>query len=333
MGVDILKSTALSIGTLTISPPVLLAPMAGVTDYPFRTLCKEQGAGAVYSEFVSAHGIIRENQRTLDMIQFTEFERPIGIQIFGDEPDVMAQAARMVVDRFAPDLVDINYGCPVPKVTKRGAGSAALKDLCLMDEITAAVVEAVTPVPVTVKMRSGWDSKSIVIPESGPRLEAQGVKAITLHPRTTVQDYSGSADWSLIRELKAAVSIPVIGNGDVKSADDFFNMIDTTGCDGVMIGRATLGNPWIFAEIKAAMNGDTPPAPPTLSDRAAMAQRHLSLLIQYRGEQVGSNIIRKHLGWYFKGFPGALALRKALVMAPDLETMNNILHELTSNTA
>ncbi|NOZ75442.1 MAG: tRNA dihydrouridine synthase DusB [FCB group bacterium] len=305
--------------------------MAGVTDYPFRTLCKEQGAGAVYSEFVSAHGIIRENRRTLEMIRFTEFERPIGIQIFGDDPEVMAQAAQKIVKRFAPDLIDINYGCPVPKVTKRGAGSAALKDLGLMDEITSAVVAAVTPIPVSVKMRAGWDSHSIVIPEAGPRLEARGAKAITLHPRTTVQDYSGKADWSLIRELKSAVSIPVIGNGDVQSAEDYFEMVKATGCDGVMIGRAALGNPWIFAEIKAALEGDPTPIARTLAQRAKMAQRHLALLTEFRGEKIGSQLIRKHLGWYFKGFPGALALRKSLVTAPDLDTIEQILKSLQSN--
>lgn len=192
----------MKIGSLAIETPIFLAPMAGVTDYSFRILCKEQGAGMVYSEFVSAHGIIRENEKTLDLIHFKEEERPIGIQIFGDKPEVMAQAARMVADRFAPDLVDINYGCPVPKVTKKGAGSAALRDLCLMDELTAAVVEAVPDMPVTVKMRAGWDSNSIVVPEAGPRLEKLGIKAIALHPRTTKQDYTGKADWRLIRQLK-----------------------------------------------------------------------------------------------------------------------------------
>jgi len=196
----------MQIGSIKIDIPILLAPMAGVTDYPFRVLCKEQGAGVVYSEFVSA--------------QFTDFERPIGIQIFGDSPEVMGKAARMVVDKFSPDILDINYGCPVPKITKRGAGSAALRDLCLMDDITSAVVESIPSVPVTVKMRAGWDAKSIVVPEVGPRLEKIGVKAITIHPRTTKEKYKGTADWIRIKELKDAVSIPVIGNGDIKSPQD-----------------------------------------------------------------------------------------------------------------
>ena len=176
-----------NIGNLNIPTPVFLAPMAGVTDHSFRILCKEMGAGVVYSEFVSAHGIIRENEKTLDMIRFTQAERPIGIQIFGDSPEVMSKAARFVKDKFHPDIIDINYGCPVPKITKKGAGSAALKDLCLMDEITSAVVEAVPELPVTVKMRAGWNHENLVSTEVGPRLEKLGVKAIALHPRTTNQ--------------------------------------------------------------------------------------------------------------------------------------------------
>ena len=191
----------MKIGNLSIKTPILLAPMAGVTDFPFRALCKEQGAGIVYSEFVSAHGIIRENSKTLHMIEFSDFERPIGIQIFGDTPEVMSEAAKQIDRKFSPDIIDINYGCPVPKITKKGAGSAALRDLCLMDDITAAVVESVPNTPVTVKMRAGWNINSLVIPEAGQRLEKIGVKAIALHPRTTKEGYNGSANWSLIKDL------------------------------------------------------------------------------------------------------------------------------------
>ena len=290
----------MQIGELNIQIPILLAPMAGVTDYPFRVLCKAQGAGVVYSEFVSAHGIIRENAKTWQMIKFTDFERPIGIQIFGDTPEVMSRAARMVVDKFSPDILDINYGCPVPKVTKRGAGSAALKDLCLMDDITAAVVEAVPEIPVTVKMRAGWDNTSIVVPEVGQRLEAIGVKAIALHPRTTKQSYNGSADWSLIKQLKEATSLPVIGNGDIKTPDDVMHMFEQTKCDAVMVGRSALGNPWFFKEAIALYKGKSVPQPPTIKERISGCRQHFDNMIDWHGERTATNMMRKHFGWYIR---------------------------------
>ena len=318
----------LKIGNLSIQTPVLLAPMAGVTDYSFRILCKEQGAGIVYSEFVSAHGIIRKNEKTLDMIKFTDEERPIGIQIFGDEPEVMGNAARFVADQFKPDIIDINYGCPVPKITKRGAGSAALKDLCLMEEITSAVVESVPQVPVTVKMRAGWDSQSIVVETAGSQLEKAGVKAITLHPRTTKQHFTGKSDWSLIKTLKQAISIPVIGNGDINTADDVKKMFEETGCDAVMIGRAALGNPWIFRELKSIFEKGDPLPAPFISDRISTCRRHLNLLVENRGERIGLNLMRKHFGWYIKGFPGAGEFRKELVTAPDSKTVLEKLEDI-----
>ena len=201
------------IGKLYIKNPIFLAPMAGVTDYAFRVIAKEFGAGIVYSEFVSAHGIIRKNEKTLKMIQFSDFERPIGIQIFGDSPEVMRDAAKVVYEKFKPNLIDINYGCPVPKVTKKGAGSAALKDLCLMEDITQAVVESVPKIPVTVKMRSGWNAEKIVSTEAGIKLEKIGVKAITLHPRTTVQMYKSKANWDLIKELMVWIGVRMIYRG------------------------------------------------------------------------------------------------------------------------
>jgi len=319
----------MQIGDLNIANPILLAPMAGVTDYPFRVLCKEQGAGVVYSEFVSAHGIIRENAKTWHMIEFTDFERPIGIQIFGDSPEVMSRAAKMVVDKFSPDILDINYGCPVPKVTKRGAGSAALRDLCLMDDITAAVVESVPEVPVTVKMRSGWDANSIVVPEVGSRLEKIGVRAITLHPRTTKQSYNDSADWTLIKALKESTSLPVIGNGDVKSPDDVMRMFEETGCDGVMVGRSALGNPWFFRDAIYLYKGEEIPPRPTIVEKVSHCRRHFDHMIDWHGERVGVNLMRKHFGWYIRGFHGAAPYRKALVSAPNKGAMEAILDSIT----
>ncbi len=318
----------LTIGSLTITPPILLAPMAGITDYPFRLLCKEMGAGLVYSEFVSAHGIIRENRKTLKMIRFTPQERPIGIQIFGDSPAVMAQAAREIREQFKPDLIDINYGCPVPKVTRQGAGSAALQDLALMEDITRAVVNAVPGVPVTVKMRSGWDTHSPVIPQAGPLLQHCGVKGITLHPRTTRQGFLGKADWMLIKELKAAVSIPVVGNGDIRHPEDLLRMFQQTDCDAVMIGRATLGNPWFFQQAQALLKGLSIPPKPSLNQRVEMCKRHLDLMCHWHGERVGTNLMRKHFGWYLKGFPGAATYRQRLVTAEDRRTIVTILNAI-----
>jgi tRNA-dihydrouridine synthase B len=321
----------MQIGNLKIDTPILLAPMAGVTDYSFRILCKEMGAGVVYSEFVSAHGIIRKNEKTLDMIHFTEMERPIGIQIFGDSPEVMAKAARVVADKFQPDIIDINYGCPVPKITKKGAGSAALKNLCLMDDITTAVVESVPDLPVTVKMRAGWDMSNIVAIEAGPRLEKVGVKAIALHPRTTKQSYRGSANWNLIKELKQTVSIPVIGNGDIKKPEDVVRMFDETGCDAVMVARAALGNPWFFKQATALLLGASLPPIPNTHERIDMCKRHLELLLESRGEHIGTNLMRKQFGWYIKNFPGASSLRQSLVLAKDKEAMEKLLGEVNKN--
>ena len=259
----------LEIGNIILKTPLLLAPMAGITDHPFRVICKEFGASIVYTEFVSANGIIRENQRTLDLIKFTDDERPIGVQIFGEDPESVSQSALFLKKKYNPDIIDINYGCPVPKVTKKGAGSAAMKDLCRMEEITAAVVEAVSDTPVTVKMRAGWDESNIVSAKAGEVLEKIGVKAITLHPRTTKQQFRGLSDWNHIKELKQTVNIPIIGNVDVKGYDDYMRMIDETNCDGVMIARAAMGNPWIFKSILCGLEGK-PYKSPTLEEKTLL---------------------------------------------------------------
>tara|TARA_Y100001970_G_scaffold235264_1_gene294140 strand:+ start:241 stop:1221 length:981 start_codon:yes stop_codon:yes gene_type:complete len=313
----------MKIGKIKIDFPVLLAPMAGFTDYPFRVLCKRMGAGLVYSEFVSADGIIRENIRTLEMIRFSDEERPIGIQIFGNNPETMSKAASFVNSNFNPDIIDINYGCPVPKVTKKGGGSAALKDLCLMDDITKAVIEAVHDTPVTVKMRAGWDNDSIIVSEVGDRLQNIGVKAITLHPRTTKQKYKGKANWDLIKTLKEDISIPVIGNGDVFCVDDIKKMFDYTQCDAVMIARAAQGNPWIFKQARDLFSGSNHLKAPSLIEIAKMCNTHFNLLIEERGNSIGMNLMRKHLSNYLKGFPGAAHLRQKLVTAATFKMMKD----------
>ena len=317
----------MKIGNIKIDFPVLLAPMAGFTDYPFRVLCKRMGAGLVYSEFVSADGIIRENTRTIEMIQFSDEERPIGIQIFGNDPETMSEAASFIDKKFSPDIIDINYGCPVPKVTKKGGGSAALRDLCLMDDITIAVIEAVPNIPVTVKMRAGWDNDSIVIPEVGERLQNIGIKAITLHPRTTKQRYKGKANWDLIKYLKQNIAIPVIGNGDIYCVDDIKKMFDYTECDAVMIARAAQGNPWIFREAKKFFNNKKYSDSSSLIEIAEVCNDHFNLLINNRGKSVGMNLMRKHLSNYLKGFPGAARYRQKLVTAGTFEIMKNGLIE------
>jgi len=320
-------SKTLKIGEIQIDTPVLLAPMAGITDYSFRILCKEQGAGIVYSEFVSAHGIIRENEKSLDLIKFYDEERPIGVQIFGDSPQVMADAAKYIVAKFKPDILDINYGCPVPKVTKKGAGSAALKDLGLMEEITQAVVESVTQTPVTVKMRAGWDLQSIIVEKAGVLLENCGVKAITLHPRTALQTLKGHSNWDLIKLLKDTVSIPVIGNGDIQTADDVLRMFEETGCDTVMIGRAALGNPWIFNQARNLLEGKSV-VEPSVEEKVKLCKRHLDLILESRGIKKGLYLMRKHFGWYIKGFPGAADYRIRLVTSSSIESAKSILNEI-----
>ena len=311
----------MKIGNIKIDIPVFLAPMAGYTDYPFRVLCKRSGAGIVYSEFVSADGIIRENIRTLEMIHFTDEERPIGIQIFGNDPKVMSKATDYINKNFKPDIIDINYGCPVPKVTKRGGGSAALKDLCLMDDITCAVIEAANKIPVTVKMRAGWDLNSIIIPEAGIRLEKFGVKAITLHPRTTKQKYTGKANWDLIKALKQSINIPVIGNGDVTDIADIQKMFEYTGCDGVMIARAAQGNPWIFDQAKSLFDKNYKSKKTSLVSIASMCKEHFKLLVNDKGNSTGMNLMRKHFSNYLKGFPKASIFRQKLVTAHSYKNM------------
>ncbi len=290
--------------------PLVLAPMAGITDLPFRVICREMGAGIVYSEMVSAEALIRDQQRTLAMLATDPRERPVAFQLFGSRPASLAQAAKILSERPI-DIIDINMGCPVPKVLKSGAGSALLRDLGLARELMQAVVGA-SSLPVTVKIRLGWDAKSIVAVELARLAEAAGVSAITVHGRTKVMGFSGKADWSMIRTAREAVSIPVIGNGDVRSATDAKRMLDETGCDGVMIGRAIEGNPWIFREAKTFLETGTVPAHPSIEERHAVMLRHLNDVTALLGENVGVREMRKHLCWYTKGLPGGAEFRERI---------------------
>mgnify|MGYP001280134124 CR=1 FL=1 len=321
------KHKKFKIGEVEIKNPIFLAPMAGVTDRPFRLICKEFGAGFMYTEFVSADGIIRENQKTLDMIKFTDIERPLGVQIFGENPITLGKSAKMISKKFKPDLIDINFGCPVPKIANKGAGSGALKDITLMKKIVKEVIRNSNDIPITVKMRAGWDKNCIISTDAGMMLEDIGVKAITLHPRTRSQSFNGRSDWNLIKELKSCVSIPVIGNGDIKTSEDAIKMFNETNCDAIMVARAVLGNPWILESIKNGLNGKTNKEV-TYQDRINICKKHFSLLLEDKNEQICINYTKKHFNWYLKGFAGASKIRRSFMKVKTIDEIKKILSEL-----
>ncbi|MCK4578097.1 MAG: tRNA dihydrouridine synthase DusB [Candidatus Marinimicrobia bacterium] len=318
----------MQIGDLRIQPPILLAPMAGITDHPFRVICRRYGVGVVYTEFVSANGVIREGPKSLDLVHFAPEERPIGIQIFGETAPVIAESAALLAERFQPDIIDLNFGCPVPKVTKKGAGSAMLRDLSLMSEVIKATVAAVPDLPVTVKMRAGWDSTCVIAVEAAAIVQEAGAKALALHPRTTRQGFTGQADWSLIEAVKREVSIPVIGNGDIRSPADAIRMFHETGCDAVMVARGALGQPWIFRQINALLAGQESP-PVTLRDIADVCRDHLALIGQDKNERIAVNLSKKHLNWYIKGFPGAVGWRKKFMACESTDQIDQVLSRFT----
>ncbi len=318
----------MKIGNINIKHPLFLAPMSGVTDQPFRIICKKFGASIVYTEFVSADGIIRENVKTLNMVKFEEIERPIGVQIFGNDPDTVCNSAFNIYSKFKPDIIDINFGCPVPKVTKKGGGSAALKNLKLMQEIAEKTVLAVPEIPVTVKMRAGWDYNNIIIKDAGVLLEESGIKAITLHARTSKQMYKGEANWELIGDLKNTVkNIPIIGNGDITSVDDYKKIIEISNCDGVMIGRGCLGNPWIFRDILNFLKSNEIKKT-TMKEIIETCNEHVYLLKKFKNDKVVINLSKKHLSYYLKGFKDSSLYRKEVMRSETIEEIEKVISNI-----
>jgi tRNA-dihydrouridine synthase B len=301
----------LQIGDVHIWPPIVLAPMSGVTNRTLRALYKPFGFGLTVTEFVSSNALQYGNKRTMEMIDQHGVEQPVSTQLWGNDPRIMAEAAKLVRECGA-DIVDINFGCPAPKVTKTEGGSACLRDVDRCEAIMRAVVDAVD-CPVTVKMRLGWTENALVFVDVAKRAEAVGVRALTLHARTAKQFYRGTADWSRIAELKAAVGIPVIGNGDLCDERDAMAKMRDSGVDGVMLGRATLGNPWLIERLRALMEGREPDAAPGAPERLRFAMHHYRVMVAEWGAQRAVPQMRKHLGYYLKGFHGASELRERVM--------------------
>ncbi|MBQ3929188.1 MAG: tRNA dihydrouridine synthase DusB [Clostridia bacterium] len=298
----------MKIGNVEINGYAALAPMAGVSDRAFRELCVDFGAGYVVGEMVSSKGVTYHNDKSIELLALSEKERPAAVQLFGYEPQIMAEAAKIAM-KYDPDIIDINMGCPAPKIAMNGSGSALMKNPPLCGEIVSAVKNAVS-VPVTVKIRKGWDKHSINAVEVAQICEQAGADAITVHGRTREQQYMPPADWEIIRQVKKAVNIPVIGNGDITTAVQAAQMFEQTNCDLVMIGRGALGNPWIFKEISMLIGHDRPTLPVSTAEKISVMLRHVQKLCEYKGEYVGMREARKHAGWYFKGMRDAASLRR-----------------------
>jgi tRNA-dihydrouridine synthase B len=306
---------------------LFLAPMAGITDTIFRGLCREQGADAVVSELVSAEGLLRSGKQTLRLLEFDKQERPLGIQLFGSDPDRLAAAAALVEEQVQPEFIDLNSGCPMHKVVSRNGGAALLRDPALFEKIVTAMARAVKT-PLTVKLRSGWNTGEWVDAEFARIAEGSGAAAVFLHPRSKAMRYTGTALWERISLVKKAVSIPLIGNGDICSPQDAVRMKRETGCDGLMVGRGSLGNPWIFRRIKQALAGEQTEAIKP-AERFAAALRHIALVCGRYGEKNAAKIMRKHVAWYIKGLTKATEYRDRIFRAKSIRDLEEIIQEIS----
>jgi nifR3 family TIM-barrel protein len=318
----------LRIGPITVDPPVVLAPMAGVTNAPFRRLCRRYGGGLYVSEMITARALIEGNAKTARMVTFDPDEQPRSLQLYGTDPAVLGEAVRRLVSQGRVDHVDLNLGCPAPKVTRRGGGAALPVKRALLRAIVRSCVAAATPagVPVTMKVRMGVDDRTLTFLEAGRIGEDEGVAAIALHARTAEQLYSGRADWSAINRLKEAVTtVPVLGNGDIWEAADALAMVASTGCDGVVVGRGCLGRPWLFADLQASFAGKEPPPPPRLGEVATVMADHARLLVDWAGEAAALRDFRKHTGWYLTGYPCGPEVRRRLAMVETLAELDDLL--------
>ena len=315
----------MQIGNIKLDAPLVLAPMAGITDLPFRVICRRLGCGMTVSEMVSAKGLLYKNVKTTEMLRIEDSERPTAIQLFGSVPAELAEAAKMV-EVSGADIIDFNMGCPVPKIVNNGEGSALMKNPQLAYEVLAAMVAAVK-IPVTVKFRAGWDDKHRNAVEIALAAERAGVAAVAVHGRTRQQFYEGKADWSIIREVKQAVKVPVFGNGDIFTVADGLRMLAETGVDGLMIGRGADGNPWLFQQLKAALAGEPVPEAPTLDARLDLAAEHLDMLIDFKGEHISVKEMRRHISAYLKGLPHAAEFRGRFHKVDTREEFRQLLAE------
>ncbi|HBG7380454.1 TPA: tRNA dihydrouridine synthase DusB [Clostridioides difficile] len=307
----------MKIGNLELKNKVFLSPMAGVTDLPFRLICKEQGCGLLYTEMINGKALCYDDENTKKMLKIEEEEHPVAVQIFGSEPEFMGRAAEIMND-YSNEILDINMGCPAPKVVKNGDGSALMKNPKLAEEVLRAVVKN-SKKPVTLKIRKGWDDNSVNAVEIAKIAEDCGISALAIHGRTREQFYTGKADWNIIAEIKKNLSIPVIGNGDVFTIEDSINMLDKTGCDAIMIGRGAQGNPWIFKRINHYMNTGEILPEPTLNEKISTAIKHLKLAVEEHGEYVAVREMRKHIAWYLKGLRNSAKLRDEINKIEDYQ--------------